>query len=64
MGLKNIDKLDEKLSVLDKMIHRRHVIVHRADRAGNQLQAIDPDEVLLWVEITHEFMWKLLPQCY
>jgi hypothetical protein len=60
LGLKDIEKQDEKLSVVDTMIRRRHLIVHRADRAGNQLQAIDPDEVLLWVEVTYEFMGKLI----
>jgi HEPN superfamily RiboL-PSP-like protein len=59
LGLNN-EREDEKLSVVDKMIRRRHLIVHRADKAGTQLQAIDPTEVLHWVDVTYQFMESLV----
>lgn len=46
------------LAKLDKMIQRRHHIVHSADKdnTGGGLLAIDPHEVFDWMKITLMFM--------
>lgn len=48
---------------LDEMI-RRHIIVHRADRAVGgaeyKVQPIDAELVMSWVSATHEFMNSVL----
>lgn len=58
------------LPTLEKMIERRHNIVHRADRTisvdggKTQLQAIDQDKVADWLATTQNFIsrivWSLL----
>jgi RiboL-PSP-HEPN len=56
----------EKLSALDRMIQRRHLIVHRADRvkttdgAKHELQAIDSNEVVEWVLAATDFMTAIV----
>jgi hypothetical protein len=49
----------ESLPKIEAMIKRRHLIVHRADRVEGQIQSIDSDEVLVWVEATQLFMQKM-----
>lgn len=46
----------EHLAAIDKMIARRHLIVHRADRVKGDIQVIDGREVLDWVVATQSFM--------
>jgi hypothetical protein len=59
-------KASEKLPALDRMIQRRHLIVHRADRvkksgsAEFELQAIDSSEVVDWVLAATDFMAAIL----
>lgn len=65
MGL-NISNVNGNFSELDKMIRRRHQIVHRADRVdakgrGKQFaQSLGPAEVTKWVTATKEFMADVL----
>ncbi len=57
---------DDKLLLptIDRMIQRRHLIVHRADRIKRgseyQLQPIERDEVTGWVVATSDFMVGVL----
>jgi hypothetical protein len=51
---------DSQLPEIEAMIKRRHQIVHRADRIDNELQAVDADQILKWVEATNAFMHRLL----
>jgi hypothetical protein len=52
---------DEDLPIIEKMIQRRHQIVHRADRISSedgvtQLRVIDKTEVSHWVMTTNNFI--------
>ena len=48
---------------LDRMIERRHLIVHRADRTGDgSVAAITPDDVTSWVDNVEEFMRRAIYQ--
>jgi RiboL-PSP-HEPN len=49
-----------QLKYLDQMIQRRHLIVHRADKINNKVQAIKAGRVLNWSKTTVAFMGDLL----
>ena len=49
---------------INVMIQRRHLIVHRADRIGGAIQAVDPDTVFRWILATGRFMSGLLPSVF
>ena len=50
------------LSRLEAMMQRRHQIVHRADKArtGDDLQAIDPVEVVEWLTASLYFVLRVV----
>jgi hypothetical protein len=61
----DVSRHNEHFPALNAMIRRRHIIVHRADRAGAGddsyvVQPIDAELVMNWVLKTNEFMNSVL----
>ncbi len=58
-----VDCFSATYEKLDRMIERRHLIVHRADRTGDgSVAAITPEDVTSWVDNVEEFMRRAIYQ--
>jgi RiboL-PSP-HEPN len=62
----DISKVNRTFPDIQRMMKRRHQIVHRADRIeGNDptvLEAISPDQVEVWIDATTTFLGSLLTE--
>lgn len=58
----DVEGFDEQLAAIDKMMLRRHRIVHRADRIGSKprsskrLESLKAEDVLGWTQACRDFM--------
>ncbi len=58
-----VDYFAQNYEKLDRMIERRHLIVHRADRrTDGGVTPITPDEVKLWADNVNKFMRRMIYQ--
>lgn len=58
-----VDYFSATYETLDRMIERRHLIVHRADRTGDgSVAGITPEDVTSWVDNVLEFMRRAIYQ--
>lgn len=61
-----VDAVESTFANLEKIIKRRHQIVHRADRVQSSgsghhyARSINPNQVRSWVGVTKDFMTKVL----
>jgi hypothetical protein len=65
LGFSLTPEQEGQLATIQRMIQRRHQIVHRADRIKNsngvyELQYADPAEVMNWATVAREFMFSLV----